>query len=212
MAFDHLGFGVEEILDAVGAGEEALELVEGFAEGGEGPEEALGHEDEDGIDSDAEGAIEGEPSADEEGSGEPGEDAHADEGDKCGGELDGFLVCGSVLVADGGEAFGFAGFGCEGFDGGDSAEVGGEGSAESGDGFTDFGVAGFETFLVEDAAPDDDGDWDHGEGGDEEGTGGEDGTDEDDVPEQADEAGCAGIEEAFELVDVVVEDGEESAG
>lgn len=211
LTFDHLGLGVEKVLDAVGTGEEALELVEGFAEAGEGPEEALGHEDEDGIDSDAEGAIEGEPSADEEGSGEPGEDSHADEGDKCGGELDGFLVGGAVFVADGGEAFGFAGFGGEGFDGGDSAEVGREGAAESGDGFADFGVAGFEPFLVEDAAPDDDRDWDHGEGGDEEGTGGEYGSDEDDVPEQADETGCASIEEAFELVDVVVEDAEQSA-
>lgn len=212
LTFDHLGFGVEEVLYAVGTGEEALELVEGFAEGCEGPEEALGHEDENGIDSDAEGAIESEPSADEEGSGESGEDAHADEGDECGGELDGFLVGGAVFVAYGGEAFGFAGFGGEGFDCGDSAEVGGEGAAEPGDGFADFGVAGFESLLVEDAAPDDDGDWDHGKGGDEEGTGGEDGSDEDDVPEQADEAGCAGIEESFELVDVVVEDAEESTG
>lgn len=110
LTFDHLGFGVEEVLDAVGAGEEALELVEGFAEAGERPEEPLGHEDEDGIDSDAESAIEGEPSADEEGAGEPGEDSHADEGDEGGGELDGFLIGGAVFVADGGEAFGFAGF------------------------------------------------------------------------------------------------------
>lgn len=45
LALNHLGFGLQEVVDAVGAGEESLELIEGFAESGEGPEEALGHED-----------------------------------------------------------------------------------------------------------------------------------------------------------------------
>lgn len=169
LPFDHLGFGFEQVVDAVGAGEKSLELVEGFAEAGEGPEQALGHEHQNAIDADAEGAIESEPTADEQGAGESGEDAHADEGDECGGEFDSVLVSLAVVVADFGKPLGLAGFGGECFDGGDSADIGGEGAAEFADGFADDGVAGFEPLLIEHAAPDDDGDGDHGEGGDEQG-------------------------------------------
>lgn len=73
----------------------------------------------------------------------------------------------AVIVTDFGESVGFARFGGEGFDGGDSADIGGEGAAQFADGFADFGVAGFESLLVIDTAPNDDGDGDHCEGGDE---------------------------------------------
>ncbi len=125
LTFHHFRFGLEQVVDAVGAGEESLELVEGFAEAGEWPEKALGHEDEHAIDTDFERAIEGEPAADKEGAGEPGEDSHADERYECGGELDRIFVGLAVIVADAGEALGFTRFGGKRFDGGDSADVGG---------------------------------------------------------------------------------------
>ena len=187
-------------------------MVEGLAEAGEGPEQALGEEDEGAVDADIEAAVGCLHAAEEEGGGEADQDDDADEGDEGGADGDGAAVALQVGFAVLAEAIAFEGLGGEAFDGGDAAEVVGEAGAEEANFLADVTVEGGEFALEEDGAPEDEGHGEHGHPGD---SGGEDEkcrADDEDGGGDLDDVVGTFVEEAFQLVDVVVEDGEQAAG
>ncbi len=102
-------------------------------------------------------------------------------------------------------------FGGEGFDGGDAAQVVGEVAVENADLLADGGVARLEGLLKTDAAPDNKGHGQHCHPGDFGGGVEENGADDDDGGDDLPDVVDADVEEKLELVDVVVEHGEQTA-
>jgi hypothetical protein len=88
----HGGLYGQQVEDSPGRGHATLIQVEGLTQVGEGPQQALGHEDQDRVDADLEATVEHQAPADEKRGGEPGEDGHADEGDEGRGVPNGLAV------------------------------------------------------------------------------------------------------------------------
>lgn len=185
--------------------------IQGIPKTGEGPKEALGDENEYRVDPDCKLASESHTSAKDENGDEAAHDDHADEGHEGGGEFDGGFVGRAVEIALTRDAIEFVTFGGKGFNGGDTAQVIGKIAIENTDLLADGGIARREGFLKTDGAPDDEGHGEHGHpgdfGGGVEKDAANDGDGGDDLPDVVD----ADVEEEFELVDVVVEHGEQAA-
>jgi hypothetical protein len=115
--------------------------VQGLAERGERPEQALGHEHQHAVGADGQLAGLGErPAVDQRGD-EAADDDHADERRERRAEADGGAVGRLVVLAELADAGDLAGLGVEALDGGDAAEVVGELSAQQAHALADDGVA-----------------------------------------------------------------------
>ena len=206
------GVCIQQIEGAVGGGHGALVEIEGVAQAGERPEQALGDEDQDGIDADRQRAGERHLAAGDQDGDEAAHDEHADERDEGGTERNGRAVGFAVAVAFDGDAPQFVGFGGEALDGGHAAQVVGQLTVEHADLLTDSGIARRKRALEADGAPDDEGHGQHGHPGHVGGRIEEDAADDQDGGDHLPDVVDAHIQEAFELVDVVVQDGQQAAG
>ena len=197
--------------DATGGGPPALVEVEHRRDVGQRPQQALGHEDQHRVEADLEVAAQRRPAAEEQGAGEAGEDRHAHERDERRGGADRVGVGVAVGRRRALDALALAVLGGERLDGGDAAEVGAERAGQVGHRAADPVVERLEAPL-EDQGPDDD-QRDRQEGQDQQlhrGEG-EDRPDQDHVERGLQDRREADVEEALELVDVVVEGGQRGA-
>ena len=206
------GVGVQQVEGAVGGGHGALVEVEGVAQAGERPEQALGDEDQDGIDADRQRAGEGHLAAGDQDGDEAAHDEHTDERDEGRTERNGRAVGFAVAVAFDGDAPEFVGFGGEALDGGDAAQVVGKLTVERAHLRTDSGIARRKRALEADGTPDDEGHGQHGHPGHVGGRIKEDAADDQDGGDHLPDVVDAHVQEALELVDVVVQDGQQAAG
>src|SRR5437016_4033834 len=110
--------------DALNRSHRSLVEIESIAQAGHWPQKPLRHEDEYRIDTNLHFAIEDEPAAEEEGTGEPSENDHSDERNERRRIFDRLLVRQAIIVRDFADPGGLAGFRGESLDGGDSAKVG----------------------------------------------------------------------------------------
>ena len=205
------GLHLEEPEDAPARRHRPLVEVEGLAEAGQRPEQALGHVHQDREQADLQVAAQGGPAADEQGHREPGEDRHADERDERARVADGRTVGVAVGLAVGGHPLDLAVLGRERLDGGDAAEVVGQRVGDPARRRPHHVVALLEGPLVAKRAHDDHRDGQEGQ----ERQGGRDDeerqADEHHVGGGDDEVVGADVEEPLELVHVVVEHGHEAA-
>jgi hypothetical protein len=186
--------------------------VEDLGDVGERPQQALGHEDEHGVQPHLELAVEHGPAADEQRAGEPREDRHANqrhEGRRGADRPHVGLAVGARVALDPPT---FAVLGGEGLDRGDPGEVCAQGPGEVGHRLPHPGVQRLEAALEHERAEHDE--RDRQEGHDEQGQRRrrEDRTDEDDVERGLQDRGQPDVEQALELVDVVVEGRDRRAG
>ena len=202
---------LEQGQDAGGRRAAALVEVEDLGDLGQRPEQALGHEDQHGVEADLEVAAQRRPAAEQQRAGEAGQDRHPDQRHERGRGPDRVGVGAAVGQGDGRHAVALAVLGGERLDGRDAGDVGGERAGQVGDRGADPVVERLEATL-EDERPDDD-QRDRQEGEDQElaRRGREDGPDEQHVERGLQDRRRADVEEALELVDVVVEGGERRA-
>ena len=203
---------LEQAQDAGGRRAAALVEVEDLGDLGQRPEQALGHEDQHGVEADLEVAAQRRPAAEQQRAGEAGQDRHPHQRHERGRGADRVGVGLAVGQGDGRHAVALAVLGGERLDGRDAGDVGGERAGQVGDRGADPVVERLEATL-EDERPDDD-QRDRQEGEDQElaRRGREDGAHEQHVERGLQDRRSADVEEALELVDVVVEGGERRAG
>jgi hypothetical protein len=123
VAFVHLGVGVEDVEDSVGRSHRPLIQVEGLAETGERPQQALCEEHQHRVGRRFQGAVECSEPSDQHRDQEPGQDPDSDHRDERGGQSDGTAIDGAVRVRLGHHSLAFPPLGGERLDGGDPAEV-----------------------------------------------------------------------------------------
>ncbi len=202
---------LEQAQDAGRRRAAALVEVEDLGDLGQRPEQALRHEDQHGVEADLEVAAQRRPATEQQRAGEAGQDRHPDQRHERGGGPDRVGVGPAVGQGDGRHAVALAVLGGERLDGRDARDVGGERAGQVGDGGADPVVERLEATL-EDERPDDD-QRDRQEGEEQElaRRGREDGPHEQHVERGLQDRRRADVEEALELVDVVVEGGERRA-
>ncbi len=186
--------------------------VEHVSQSGQRPQQALGHEHDHAVGADVELAAQHHASAVDQDGGEADDDGHADQRHERRAEPDRFAV-GLLVVAAGAVDLGdLVLLGDEALDGGDAAQIVGQLGAQRRDLLAHFAVARLQLALEPDRPPDDGRHRHHRHprhpGDDDE----EDRADDEDGGGQLDQLVGAVVEEALELVDVVVENRHQPTG
>ena len=206
VALDDADLGVQKVEHARGRGHGALVQIEGLAQPSQRPQQALGDEHDNRVGAQADPALGGEPATHQHVGGEGEQDGHADQRDERGRQPDRLAV--GVAVGLGGLAdpAGLALLGGERLDRGDAVQVVVEDGVHLADLLAHLGVAHPYPALVHERAGHDDGHGDDGEDGDLRGHREHDRADHDHRGRHVKHVRCALVEEALELVDVVVHD------
>ncbi len=202
---------VQQIEDPRGRGHGALVQIEGAPQPGQGPQQALSEEDQHRVAAHRERARDHGPATDEQGAGEADHDHHADQRRERAREHDRPPVGAPVVVGEQADAIDLAGLRDERLDGLDPREVVGQLARHLGGLEPHRRVARRDRVLEAEAAPQDERHRQDREQGDQRRGPEEDRPDRHAGRAHLDQIVGAVVEEALELVDVVVEDGEQLA-
>ena len=202
----------QQVEDAPGAGHGALEQVDHLGEPRQRPQQALGEEHQHAVGAHVELAPERQHAAHGEGGQEAGQDRHADHRDEGGADLDGAPVGLHVGLAHLAQPRRLAGLAGEALDGGDAGQVVGQPAGQVAHLLAHVGVERARLALEVEGAPDDQRDGREGEQRDQRRD------DEEHRPHRhhgdphLDQGIGAAIQEALQLVDVVVHGSDQLAG
>ena len=203
--------GVQQVHHPVGGGHGPLVVVEGAAQGGEGPEQALGDEHQEAVGADGDRALPGLQTADHQDRQEGEQDREADQGNEGRRQADGPAVAGPVGLTLLDQPLLFPVLGRVALDGEHAAQVVAQPAGQIPGPLTHLPVAGRKPALKAERPPEDHGDRQEGDPRHRRGEHQHGSAHRHHGGDQLKDLVGPVVEEALQLVDVVVEDGEQPA-